>query len=128
MKIAGLLVVSFALIFNAFASDIYEDVSRAVRSADAKQLASYFGSSVDLTLVNQEDVYSKAQAELLIKDFFDKNSPKSFEIVHKGSSREGTLFAVGSLVSSNGKTFRVSFTVKMIQGKHMIQEIRFDLQ
>jgi len=128
MKKAKIFTVFIALALCAFASDIYEDVSSAIRTGDAKLVASYFGSSLDLTLINQEDVYSKTQAELLVKDFFAKNPPKTFAIVHKGSSHEGTLFAIGSLVTMNGKTFRTSFTLKMTQGKYIIQELRFEPQ
>src|SRR5258706_15863280 len=98
------LFISFAVFdFGVRAqsnADVYEDISRAIRSGDSRQIASLFGSSIDLTLLNQEDVYSKAQAELMIKDFFLKNPPKTFTIVHKGSSKEGTLFAVGNLAST----------------------------
>jgi hypothetical protein len=128
MKKLKLVMLFLACVLQALAVDIYDDISSAIRSGDAKQVASYFGNSVDLTLINQEDVYSKAQAELLVKDFFSRNSPKTFAIVHKGSSREGTLFAIGSLVTSSGKTFRTSFTLKMMQGKYIIQELRFEPQ
>jgi hypothetical protein len=122
--------VALALVFASFsfAGDIYEEISGAIRAGDAKQLASYFGSSIDLTLLNQEDVYAKGQAELLVKDFLSKNPPKTFSIAHKGSSREGTLFAIGTLATANNKVFRVSFTLKMMQGKYALQELRFEPQ
>ncbi len=121
----GAIFIFLLLNLSAFA-DIYDEISGAIRAGDSRQIATWFNTSIDLTLLNQEDVYSKAQAELLVKDFFSKNPPKSFSIVHKGSSKEGTLFAVGNLTSSNGKTFRVSFVLKTNQGKHLIQEMRFE--
>ena len=110
------------------ALDIYDEIANAIRSGDSKQIAMYFGNSIDLTIMNQEDVYSKAQAELIVKDFLYKNSPKTFSILHKGSSKEGTLYAIGNLVTLNGKTFRTSFFVKMGAGKYVIQELRFESQ
>ena len=110
------------------AMDIYDEIANAIRSGDSKQIAVYFSSSIDLTILNQEDVYSKAQAELIVKDFLIKNTPKSFAILHKGSSKEGTLYAIGNLVTLNGKTFRTSFFVKMVAGKYAIQELRFESQ
>ena len=122
---AFLVVLSSA---SVFALDIYEEVSNAIRSGDAKQLASYFGSSVDLTVVNQEDVYSKAQAELIVKDFFSKNPPKNFTLLHKGSSKEGTVYGIGKLQTSNGKVFRTSFFLKMSSGRYLVQELRFETE
>ena len=121
--------LSLLLLFctsTALAFDIYEDVSNAIRSGDAKQLATYFGSSVDLTVLDQEDVYSKAQAELIVKDFFSKNPPKNFTLLHKGSSREGTVYGIGKLQTTNGKVYRTSFFLKVASGRYLVQELRFE--
>ena len=126
VKILAVLLVVFCT--TAWALDIYDDVSIAIRSGDAKQLATYFGTSVDLTVVSQEDVYSKAQAELIVKDFFARNPPKSFALLHKGSSKEGTVYGIGNLQSTNGKNFRTSFFLKMSSGRYLIQELRFETE
>ena len=126
VKLIALLL--FAVCSTVWAMDIYDEVATAIRSGDSKQLASYFGSSVDLTVINQEDVYSKAQAELIVKDFFARNPPKSFTLLHKGSSKEGTVYGIGNMLSTNGKTFRTSFFLKMSSGRQLIQELRFETE
>jgi len=126
-----LLKVAFLLLsIHCFAAtaDIYDELADAIRAGDAHHIAGYFDTKVNLALSNQEDVYSKAQAELLIKDFFSRNPSKSFTLVHKGSSKEGSLFAVGTLICSNGKSFRVSFVMKSVKGINTIQELRFENQ
>ena len=128
MKKIGLWGLFLLFIGSVSAQDIYNEISSAMQAANAKQIAVYFNTSVELTILNQEDVYSKAQAELLLKDFFTKNPPKTFAFVHKGSSKEGTLFAVGNLVTANGKTFRTSLVIKTDQGKNVIQQLRFEAQ
>jgi hypothetical protein len=128
MKKAKIFTFLFAMIFSLVYADVCDDIGNAIRSGDSRQVSAYFGNSVDLTLSNQEDVYSKAQAEQLVRDFFSKNPPKSFTIVHRGSSREGTQFAVGNLVTAGGKAFRTSFTLKNNQGKFVVQELRFESQ
>jgi len=126
MRFFKIFILFFLFTSSVKALDIYDEISNAIRSGDSKQIALYFGNSIDLTLMNQEDVYSKAQAEQIVKDFLNKNTPKSFSILHKGSSKEGTLYAIGSLVTLNGKTFRTSFFVKMTSGKYLIRELRFE--
>jgi len=128
MKSFKIFVLFLLFTASTKALDIYDEIANAIRSGDSKQIAMYFGNSIDLTIMNQEDVYSKAQAELIVKDFLYKNSPKTFSILHKGSSKEGTLYAIGNLVTLNGKTFRTSFFVKMGAGKYIIQELRFESQ
>lgn len=111
---------------SLFALDIYEDIANAIRSGEARQLAVFFDNTVDMTILNQENVYSKAQAEFVLKDFFAKNPPKSFSILHKGSSPEGTQYAIGNLVTTNGKTFRTSFFLKNNKGKSVLLELRIE--
>jgi hypothetical protein len=121
-KVILLILVSV----SAYALDIYDDVANAIRSGDAKQVATFFGNSVELTIIDAENVFSHAQAELVLKDFFAKYPPKSFSILHKGSSPEGTQYAIGNLLTSNGKTFRTSYYLKNTNGKFLLQELRIE--
>ena len=123
-----LILVFMAISLPALALDIYDEVSSAIRSGDARQVASYFGSSIDLTILNREDMYSKAQAELIVKDFFSKHPPKSFILLHKGSSKENTVYGIGNLTTTSGKVFRTSFFLKMSGGRYVIQELRFETE
>ncbi len=111
---------------QAASTDIYEDFANALRSGDSKQVGSFFGNTIDLMIMNQEDIYSKAQAELILRDFFNKNVPKSFTIVHKGASQEGTLYGIGTLITSNTKTYRVSFYMKSTNARSVLLELRIE--
>lgn len=126
MKKTKIFVLFLSFCLNAFALDIYDEISNALRSGDSKQVSTFFGNTLDMTISNQEDVYSKAQAELILKDFFSKNPPKSFIVNHKGSSKEGTLYAIGTLLTANGKSFRTSFYLKSSGGKYLLQELRIE--
>jgi hypothetical protein len=126
-----LLILLVTVTLNVKASpvpDIYDEISNAIRSGDAKQVSAFFGSTVDLTIISQEDMYSKAQAEIMLKEFFAKNPVKTFSIVHKGSSKDGILFTVGNYISTNGNTYRTSIVLKSSQGKYIIQQLRFEKQ
>lgn len=119
----------FALLLiysQSFSLDVFDEIAFAIRSGDSKQLSTYFNATLDLTILNREDVYSKAQAEQVIKDFFTKNAPKTFTIIHKGSSPEGTQYAIGNLVTSSGKTYRTSFYFKSTNGKNVLMELRIE--
>ena len=84
--ITGIL---FFLSFGVFAPEMNEDIASAFRSGEAKQVSKFFGTNIDLVLLDKEDVYSKSQAELILKEFFSKNKPKAFSIVHTGVSKNG---------------------------------------
>src|ERR1035437_3070109 len=121
------LIGSFSFISNA-AFDIYDDISNAIQSGNSSVIAGYFNTTVDLTILAQEEVYSKTQAEIILKDFFSKNTPKSFSMLHKGTSKEGSMYGIGSLLTNQGGSFRVYFYLKQIGGKNFIKELRFEKQ
>jgi len=126
-KIKSLVILMLAIASSVFAAaDIFDRISAAIKSGDAKQVSKYFSANIDLTILSQEEVYSKAQAELVLKDFLAKNSPKSFTLVHRGLSKEGSKYAIGSLVTTQGTTFRVYLYVKQSAGAEYIQELRFE--
>ena len=122
-------LVCLAAVGLSFAQpDVCDNISNAIGAGDAKQLASYFGNTVELTIMNREESYSKTQAELIVRDFFAKNPPKSFTILHKGSSKDGTYYAIGNLTTTKGVVFRTSFFTRQSDGKHIIQELRFETE
>ena len=127
MKRTLQLLLSLMMVFAvAKAADVFDDIGSAIRTGDARQIARYFNNNVDLTVFNQEEVYSKAQAEMVLKDFFSKNSPKSFTIIHRGVSKEGARYAIGTLTTTQGQNIRTFFFFKESGGMAYIQELRFE--
>ena len=119
-----LIFAALSLFSAATILDPYEDIANVIRSGDAKSVSKYFFSSVDLTIISREDVYSKAQAEQILKDFFNKNTPRSFSIIHRGESKDGSKYAIGTLTTSNGN-YRTYYYFKVVGGSINIQELRF---
>jgi hypothetical protein len=129
MKIKPLRLLFFSLMMIATlakAVDVFDDIGAAIRSGDSRNIARYFNNNVDLTVFNQEEVYSKAQAEMVLRDFFTKNPPKSFTVIHKGVSKEGAKYAIGTLTTTSGQNIRTYFFVKEATGGSFIQELRFE--
>ena len=129
MKNFSYIIFIFTLALTSFSGvDVYEEVSSAIRSGDSKLIAAYFGTTVDLTITSKEEVYSKSQAELVLRDFFSKNNPKTFSILHKGASKEGMLYAIGNMTTSKGIVFRTSFFLRKSGDKYLMQELRFETE
>ncbi len=125
-KLTILFSLFLVITGSALASlDMLDDIANALRSGDARTVSRYFGNTVDLTIISQEEVYSKVQAEQVLRDFFSKNTPRSFTIIHKGESKEGARYAIGTLVTSQGSTYRTYFFIKQQGNTAIIQELRF---
>ena len=96
-------------------------IKKAIVLGNSKLLAVHFNQSVELLVKNKEDVYSKAQAELILKDFFRKNNPTTFIVEHEGES-DGIKFTIGNLKTAGGK-FRIYLAYQKIKGKPMINRL-----
>lgn len=97
----------------------------AIKVGNATELAKYFNSSIELVVLNIDDVYSKQQAEKILKDFFDKNKVKNFNVLHQGG-KESAQYAIGSLETVNGKTYRVYFLLKGSGSNLLIHQMRIE--
>ena len=55
-------------------------ISKAISEGNADALGQYFDNSVEVAVMDSEEVYAKAKAIAVVKDFFTKNKPKSFSL------------------------------------------------
>lgn len=91
------------LTFSAFVNPLINDnIAKALKTGNSAAVANFFNTTVDLTLPNNEGVFSKAQAELILKTFFANNKPSDFKVVHDGESKNNTLYSIGNLTTSSG--------------------------
>ncbi len=103
-------------------------ITQAISSGNTDALAKYFDNSVEVAILDNEDVYNKAQATNVVKEFFTKYRPQSFSQVHEGASKgNDSKYCIGNLVT-NQATFRVYIYVKLDGQRSTIQELRFDKQ
>jgi hypothetical protein len=105
-------------------TDIFTPMKDALKAGSAKELVKHFNESVDIDLDGDERTYSKAQAELVLRDFFKKHAVTDFNILHDGASKGGLQYAIGLYVSS-GESYNVLIRVREIGSAHLIHEIKF---
>jgi hypothetical protein len=118
-------LLAFAMVtMSSFAQpSTIDEVIGALRSGDADGLSRYFDENIQLTLPVKSDSYSKAQAQVILKDFFGNNTVKGFELKHKGDS-PGGHYCIGTLQTKSGN-FRAHVFMKDKGGKEVVKEIRF---
>lgn len=122
-----ILLLFFAFTSAVFAADIIDDITAAIRSGSPKNISKYFIENIDLKVIEQEDVYSKQQAEMILKDFFTKHAVKAFTVAHKSEAKNGSQYVIGTLDTSNGK-FRTYFLIKTTGAQTLIQQFRIETE
>ena len=100
-----------------------DDVISALRVGNATEVGKYIDENVELSLPDKSDTYSKAQAIMILKDFFANNVVSGFETKHTGDN-SGNQFCIGTLHTKSGD-YRTTVFMKTRNGRQSVKEIKF---
>lgn len=130
MKKLALLVYSFTFFFFTVHAQVsrppMEDVVNAIKNNRIEDLSKYFDNIVPITINNSQTIYSRNQAEVVLKDFFEKNIPKDFLILDNGSPNNTSKFIIGNLLTPSGTKYNVYILIKLKDSNYLLQEIRLN--
>jgi Domain of unknown function (DUF4783) len=123
------LLVSCTLVFFTVQAQSsispLEDMVNAIKNNRVPDMAKYFDNFVPITINNKQEIYSHNQAEVVLRDFFEKNDPRGFVVMENGSPDNASKFVIGAFTTPGGTKFNVYVLMKL-KGSFMVQEIRFN--
>lgn len=126
MRNAAGIIAGIFLSFNAFTQSIeVNKISTGLSTGNSSLISELFLSNLDLNVAGNDDVYSKAQATQILRNFFEQNSAMKFTVEHEGSSKNGDIYRIGTLTTKSGN-YRVTFFLKNDGGKFMVKELRIE--
>jgi len=123
------LIVLFSLSLTLFAFTSRQDseeIVKALQTANADNIASYFDNMIDLKLpdnVNEIKNINKNQAGLKLKSFFSENDVNGFDLTSK-REMGGLMAITGKLSSSNKSGHNITLMLKEKGGKFSIITVR----
>ncbi len=122
-----LLVISLTSLYRpvTLQADIIDDLSGYFKAGNSRDIAKNFASTIELIIVDEEDVYSKAQGEQILRDFFMKHPPVKTSVFHKINNSPNYRFGV-VILNTSKETFRVSITMKKVNNSFQITELRIE--
>lgn len=124
VKLVGLMCL-FVMTGTAHANDVIDDISSCIKGANTKELSKYFSSTVSMTLVNDEGIYSRVQAEIILRDFFSRNPPTNVKISHRLDSNPNFRYVVLNLETAKD-TYRVSYKLTNNDNEFKVTEFRIE--
>lgn len=123
------IILFLALLFastGAFAqNDVKDQVVAALGSGNAAALSKHLVANVELTVLSTSEYYSKAQAEQILKKFFDEHDAQGMTVEHEGTSKMGDRYYIGRLRTANGE-FRVTFFLKKATDVFQVKQLRIE--
>ena len=109
-------------------AQVPDEIILGLKNGNVKLLSRYFNQNVELVVLDNENVYSKAQAQQIVGNFFNNYIPEEFTVIHNSNSnREGAKAVIGNLKTQKG-IFRVYFLLKQNDGKDYIHQLRIEKQ
>ena len=124
LLMCGWLLLAATIGVQAQSGDQLGAVRSAIASGSSHDLAQFLAPSVELSIDGENQNYNATQTELVLKNFFAKNSPGKFEIVHQGASPDGIPYAVGRYTGRNGN-YQVFIKLKANRSTPQIDKIDF---
>ena len=123
-----IVFISMVLISSVFAQ-VPKDIMNSLDTGDAKLLSGHFNQNVELVVLDNDNVYSKAQAQQIVNNFFKSFPPvkeHAFSVIHNGG-KEGAKYVIGKLKTTKGN-FRIYFLLKKNGTKEYIHQLRIEKQ
>ncbi|MET0637288.1 MAG: DUF4783 domain-containing protein [Chitinophagaceae bacterium] len=126
-KIFTLSLFSLVIILSGYTqTSTIDGAISALQAGNAAELSKYFDANVELTLPEKNDSYSKAQAQVILRDFFANNGVRGFEVKHKSENDQRGAYFIGNLISKSGK-YRTTVYLRAKADKQLVKEIRFQM-
>ena len=125
-KISFALFIISGFLFTSLntSAQIPDEIILSLQTGNAKVLSGYFNDNVELVVLDNDNVYSKAQAKQIVSNFFSNFTPESFNVIHQGGKEE-SKYVIGNLKTNNG-SFRIYFLLKNNGGKDYIHQLRIE--
>ena len=129
-KTQKLPALIFLLMFFGFSGNMLQaqqvpaKLVQAFQVGDADALAPHFNERFQLILLGVDHRVSQAQAKEIMRDFFKKYPPVSFEIMFKGDKKDSN-FAVGKLKTKT-ETFRVNLFFKKVKDQNLLHLLEIE--
>ena len=101
-------------------------MANAIKSARVSDMVKYFDNFVPITINNSQTVYSHNQAEVVLRDFFEKNVPRDFTVMDNGSPDRTSKFLIGTLTDAKSVKYSVYILMKFKDGNYILQELRMN--
>jgi hypothetical protein len=119
-----MFILSGLFLSETQAQQVPEKMIRAFQSGDADALAPHFNERFQLTLLGVDHRISQSQAKEIMRDFFKKYPPVTFEIMFKGDKKDSN-FAVGRLKTKT-EVFRINLFFKKVGEQNLLHLLEIE--
>lgn len=120
------VVVFFFLCLTVSIIQAQTDLQAAIGKGDIAGISAFLGDKVDLTIGDTEEVLSKPEAEVRLREFYAVHLAKGYRSMHAGTSKNTeSTYTIGELTTDKGP-YRVYLYFAQAGQKRVIEELRIE--
>lgn len=122
------LLIIFGLLLCMYknaSADSFDDWVTFMKNGNVSGVSHLLNNSVELTILDNEGVYSRQQSEMMIKNFIQQHPPQNISIQHRGQSNLGARYAI-AIYESSGNRYRAYIFIKNSGTGMLIHELRIE--
>ena len=116
------LMMTAIMAFSVDSEVPYTAIQQAFENGNAKSITAMSKEKVLINILGKEGVYSKAQASLVLKNFFSANPCSEFAFFFKGKEMTDGTFAIGTY-NTKSSEYRVTVHLKRIGDGFKIESL-----
>jgi hypothetical protein len=113
--------------FQPKPADPVDKTVQLLKQNNWTELYKSFANRIDLTILDESDIYAKEQAIVILNNFFAKNQPFTVKLIHQVDSNPDYRFAVVMMSGKEGN-FRTSFSIRNNNGTFQINELHIEAE
>jgi hypothetical protein len=115
----------FLIVFSSQAQEeICSRIALAFQKADVSKILAQTTEQILITIGQKNVVYSKSQAEMVLKDFFEKNPPKSFKYIFRDNTN--TMKCVVATLQTDKQNFSILLAFKKENTEYLLSQLTIE--
>lgn len=104
--------------------DVFVPLSKYITRGDVESLSAWFDNNLEISVLTQGGMASKAQAKQIMKTFFAEHKPESFEVNH--TAGKANMKYILARLKTEGELYHVVLFLNSRRGTYRIQQIKID--
>lgn len=104
--------------------DVFNPIAKYISQGDADKLSAWFAPNLEISVLGRTTDSSASQGKQIIRNFFEKHTPRSFVIDHQ-AAQSNMKYALGTL-QAGAETYTVTIFVGYKDDTYRIQQLKIE--
>ncbi len=106
-------------------TDIHASIANDIKTGNITDLSSHFTDNIDISIDDIDAIYSRSQAAMILKKFFNENKVIEFKTEHTGNASQDNQYIIGKLKTDKGN-YRVTYFISTTNNKSKIKQFNIE--